>query len=64
MLKKPSILACLGLYCSIFMDFALFAGGYMSFPSFTEGLTQGQARGLYCKHLSLGGALTVLSNAS
>ena len=36
----------------------------MSFPSFTEGLTQGQARGLYCKHLSLGGALTVLSNAS
>jgi len=64
MLKKPSILACLGLYCSVFKDFALFARGYMSFSSFAEGLTQGQARSLYGKHLSLGGALTVLSNAS
>ena len=46
MLKKPSILACLGIYCSVFADFALFAEGYVSFSSFTEGLTQGEARGL------------------
>jgi hypothetical protein len=39
MLKKPSILACLGIYCSIFRDFVLFAGGYVCFSSFAEGLT-------------------------
>ena len=44
MLKKPSILACPGIYCSVFTDFALFVEGYASFSSFAEGLTPGKAR--------------------
>jgi hypothetical protein len=36
MLKKPSILACLGIYCSVFADFALFTRSCVFLQSFTE----------------------------
>jgi hypothetical protein len=39
MLKKPFILACRDIYCSIFRDFVLFAVGYVCFSSFAEGPT-------------------------
>ena len=51
MLKKPSILACLGIYCSVLMDFALFAWSCVCFSSFAEGL---MSSGLG-KHPSSGG---------
>lgn len=66
MLKKPSILACLCIYCSVFKDFALFAWTCVVFLSFAESRTQSETRGDCgdCGHrVPSGGALLVTVRA-